>query len=363
MRRQLALAAAIVSLATFTADGASAAACANGPGPSRVIEIGTSGGPIFGAITKRAKEDRFLKPKEVVLTFDDGPLPWITRSILDTLDRHCAKATFFQVGRMAVAYPAVVRDILARGHTIGGHTWSHPLNLPRLKAGKAEDEIEKGLAAVSLAAGRPVAPFFRFTGLSDSDRLLAYLQSRGIASFTVDVVSDDSYIGDADKLARITLERIESQQGGIVLFHDIKAATAKALPVILKRLEERGYRFVHLRSKTALEPVKTYDAELTPLVTKALVSAGEKKLMPFYGAAGPEKRPEMAAAEPPATEPPVTEIAPAPRPRRIASAEPATDAGIYAKKKVRRAPQTPGAPAISSGWSTEVRPMKRSVYD
>lgn len=350
MKRHLALAAVIALAACASSATALAADCGNDLGPSRVIEIGTSGGPIFGAITKRAKEDRFLKPKEVVLTFDDGPLPWITRSILDTLDRHCAKATFFQVGRMAVAYPGVVREVLARGHTIGGHTWSHPLNLPRMKAGKAEDEIEKGLSALSLAAGRPVAPFFRFTGLSDSDRLLAYLQSRGIASFTVDVVSDDSYINDADKLARITVERIEAQQGGIVLFHDIKAATAKALPVILKRLQERGYRFVHLRSKTALEPVKTYDAELTPLVTKALASAGEKKLLPFYGATGPEK---VAAA------PPVTEIEPAARPRRVAAAEPSADAGIYGRKKVRR---PSSAPAATGGWSTEVRPTRR-VYD
>ena len=329
-----------------------AEACGAGQGVSRVIEIDTGGGPIFGTLTKRTKEQRFLGAKEVVITFDDGPMPWITRSILDTLEKHCAKATFFQVGRMAVAYPTVTQEILARGHTIGGHTWSHPLNMPRLKAEKAQAEIEKGLAAVSLAAGQPVAPFFRFTGLSDSNALLAYLQSRGIASFTVDVVSDDSFISDPARLARVTIERIEAKKGGIVLFHDIKAATARALPKILAELDARGYRVVHLRAKAPLKPVATFDAELTPLITKALAASGKKQLMPFYGAVGPER---MGNA-------PVTAIAPPARERTIAAAESATDS-IYAKRRVRRPGQAAPPAPETGGWSTEVRPLRPGVYE
>lgn len=334
--------------------GPAAAACTQDEGVSRVVEIDTSGGPIFGALTRRSKESRFLAPKEVVITFDDGPLPWITRSILDTLDKHCAKATFFEVGRMAVAYPAMTREILARGHTIGGHTWSHPLNLPRLKPAKAHEEIEKGLAAVSLAAGRPVAPFFRFTGLSDSDSLLAYLQSRGIASFTVDVVSDDSFISDPARLTQVTLERIEQHKGGILLFHDIKAATARALPQILSRLEARGYRVVHLRPKTSLTPLATYDAELSPLVTKGLAAAGTRKLLPFFGAVGPDK---VAAA---AT--PVTSIAPPPRVRAVTQAH-AEPTSVYARPRIRPSPRTSASQPEVGGWSTEVRPLRRGVYE
>ncbi|WP_273827979.1 polysaccharide deacetylase family protein, partial [Providencia rettgeri] len=81
---------------------------------------------------KQAKEPRFLEPKEVILTFDDGPLPAITRSVLDTLDQFCTKATFFEIGEMAIAYPSTVKSVLARGHTVGTHTWSHPLNLRHL---------------------------------------------------------------------------------------------------------------------------------------------------------------------------------------------------------------------------------------
>ncbi len=72
---------------------------------------------------------------------------------------------------------------------------SHPNNLKRLSPEKAQDEIERGFAAVALGAATGIAPFFRFPGLNDSDELLTYLQSRGIASFTVDVISNDSFIG------------------------------------------------------------------------------------------------------------------------------------------------------------------------
>ncbi len=208
-----------------------------GLGLDRVVEIDASTGPLYGDISVLTREERFLKPREVVLTFDDGPMPWITKSILDTLDRFCTKATFFSVGRMAIAYPATVKDVLARGHTLGGHTWSHPLNLRRRGLERAIDEIERGFSAIALAAGQPIAPFFRFPGLSDSDPMMAHLQSRGIAAFTVDVVSNDSYIGSAERLATYTLAQIDKQQGGIVLFHDIKSATAKALPTILTGLK------------------------------------------------------------------------------------------------------------------------------
>ena len=181
-------------LAVAPAD-AVARSCPGG-GTSRTIEVDTRGGPIYGVLTKLKTAPNLLAPKEVVLTFDDGPMPWITKSILDTLDRYCAKATFFSVGRMAAAYPATVKDVLARGHTLGTHTWSHPLNLKRLKREKAIDEIERGFAAVTAAAGQPIAPFFRFPGLNDSVELAAHLKERNIAAFTVDVVSNDSYISE-----------------------------------------------------------------------------------------------------------------------------------------------------------------------
>lgn len=298
-------------------------------GLERVVEIDAATGPLYGDISVLSREESFLQPGEVVLTFDDGPMPWITKSILDTLDRFCTKATFFSVGRMAIAYPASIKDILARGHTLGSHTWSHPLNLKRRPLSRAIDEIEKGFSAIAMAAGQPIAPFFRFPGLSDSDPMMAHLQDRGIAAFTVDVVSNDSYIGNADRLASYTLAQIDKRRGGIVLFHDIKSATAKALPDILAGLKTRGYKVVHLRSKAFLAPVDTYDAELTALLAKSSRPARPKAelvatapgaadtasdapatphLLPFFGAPAVLKTLSGADAE-------VTTLAPPARSR------------------------------------------------
>jgi peptidoglycan/xylan/chitin deacetylase (PgdA/CDA1 family) len=314
-------------LALASAGAAETCGKEGGLGISRIVEIDAAGGPLFGDFTHRIKEPSFLGPKEVVLTFDDGPLPTVTRSILDTLDRFCTKATFFSVGRMAIAYPSMVREVLTRGHTVGAHTWSHPLNLPRLKPEKAHDEIERGFAAVALAAGQPIAPFFRFTGLADSDPLLAYLQTRGVASFTVDVVSDDSYIGDPGRLAQVTLQRIEARQGGIVLFHDIKVATAKALPAILSELRARGYKVVHMRASAPLRPLETYTSALVPLLVRSERHAPASSI---------EARVPSGTAAQRGTAPPVAHLAPAKRHRD----EHVTPAGAGWPARIRRARRT-----------------------
>lgn len=278
-----------------------------GLGVSRIVEIDASGGPVFGMITKQHKEARFLGPKEAVLTFDDGPLPGVTRAILDTLDQFCTKATFFSVGRMAVAYPESSREILKRGHTLGTHTWSHPMSLPRLGQKQARDQIESGFAAVALAAGQPIAPFFRFPGLNDSGALVQYLAERNIATFTVDVVSNDSYISDTQRLIDRTLAQLEEQNGGIMLFHDIKHQTARALPTILSEMKRRGYRIVHMTSKHTFKPDAGYSAAVAQHVTdkkigpqKPLVAIVESPVAPTpspaSGTTEPETAPVIAAA-------------------------------------------------------------------
>jgi peptidoglycan/xylan/chitin deacetylase (PgdA/CDA1 family) len=282
-------------------------------GVSRVVEIDTSGGPMFGSMTKRDKEDDFLAPGEVVLTFDDGPVPWVTKPILDTLDEFCTKATFFSVGEMALSYPAMTKDVLARGHTLGTHTWSHPNNLKRLTFDNAKDEIERGFAAVSLAAATGIAPFFRFPGLNDSDELLTYLQSRSIASFTVDVISNDSYIGSPQRIADRTLKLTVARNGGILLFHDLKRPTAKALPAILAGLKVEGFKVVHLRAKVPVVPLATLDAELQPILAKA----PSRNLVPFYG---PVPTPKTTDGQ----DPVVTELAP-PAKTRLTETLPAQD--------------------------------------
>ncbi len=315
MRIARAAAVVLIGAQTVLASGqAQAGECAHSEtavGLERVVEVEATSGPLFGRLTTQQQEPSFLRDKEVVLSFDDGPSPWVTPKILDTLEEHCTKATFFAVGKMAVAYPDVAREILARGHTLGGHTWSHPRHLPKMKLANAHAEIERGFAALEAATGGGIAPFFRFTGLNDSAPLLKYLQDRGIATFTVDVVSDDSFIASHEELARVTLKRLDSNGSGILLFHDIKPVTAKALPAILEGLKERGYRVVHLHYSKPVEArselVEKFAAQVS---TKLAKSQRTPRLMPFYGAISKLSEEREAALAPAA--PQVTRIAPKP---------------------------------------------------
>lgn len=336
-----------IALTLATCGAASAAPpCAPGDGlpVSRIVQIDATSGPLYGDITKFQKQGNILKPKEVVLTFDDGPMPWITKSILDTLDRFCTKATFFSVGRMAMAYPETLRDVVGRGHTLGTHTWSHPMHLRRMSIGDSVSEIEKGFAAVATAAGQPIAPFFRFPGLGDSGPMLSHLQRRRIASFTVDVVSNDSYISSVERLTKETLAKTESRNGGIMLFHDIKAVTAKALPGILSELHRRGFKVVHLVSKYPFEPDPKYVPDFTAQLAKAATQT--KRTLPFYGAIPPERIARDTGAT------------------VVALAPPAADySGVQqASAKVRVTRDAQGRPAVTtevSSWTTTVKRTQR----
>lgn len=296
-RAALALAGCL-TLASAAAASADPATCPDPKtalGVARTVEVESHTGLVYGAVTLQPKAASLLKPKEVVLTFDDGPRAWLTKSILDTLDKFCTKATFFSVGQMALAHPELVKEELARGHTVGTHTMTHPFGLPRMAQEKAIDEIERGFAAVELAAGQPIAPFFRFTGLADSAPLIAYLKERGIAPFSVDIVTNDSYIPDRNRLVRTALASIERHKGGIILFHDIKTVTAKALPDILAGLKKRGYSVVQLVAK---EPAKSLPAVMASIKDHqdAVLSGKEKHtLVPFYGAIEPDRSARIGA--------------------------------------------------------------------
>jgi peptidoglycan/xylan/chitin deacetylase (PgdA/CDA1 family) len=90
----------------------------------------------------------------LALTFDDGPNPAITPALLDLLDRHAARATFFQIGRRVRAFPALSREISQRGHSVGNHTDTHP-RLTFLSRGRIRDELARcNDALVSTTGGK-----------------------------------------------------------------------------------------------------------------------------------------------------------------------------------------------------------------
>ncbi len=227
---------------------------------ARIIAADSTNGPIYGqalndASDKAQSRTLNLRDHEVVLTFDDGPLGANTQLVLDTLQKHCVKATFFSVGRMAQQNPKLLQEVDRRGHTIGSHTWSHPRAIHLMQPDEAKIEIEKGFAAVSQALGKPIAPFFRYPGLRDTPETVAYMASRNISIWSVDVIAGDTDPGAS--VARITanvLSRLRQPGKGIILFHDIKKPTAEALDGILTELEKEGYKFVHVVSNTYYQP-------------------------------------------------------------------------------------------------------------
>ena len=230
---------------------ASAASCPGNPqalGTERVIEVDARTTPRVGR--KHFPSTLPLNAKEIVLTFDDGPWPGTTPRVLDALKSECVRATFFLLGRNAAAHPQLVRRALSEGHTLGHHTYSHPL-LNRMALSRAEAEIERGIAADEMAVyGRrqssPATPFFRFPGFASNATLLDRLGARGIVVFGADVwASDWLQMSPAQEL-RLVLLRIEQAGRGIVLFHDTKVQTARMLPALLRELNRRGFRVVHV---------------------------------------------------------------------------------------------------------------------
>jgi peptidoglycan/xylan/chitin deacetylase (PgdA/CDA1 family) len=240
---------AIVLLCLAGALPAKAQTCPGNPdaiGTSRTIMVDPEALPRIGKIQYRNTLP--LKDHEVVITFDDGPLPPYTNRVLDTLAAHCVKVTYFLVGRMAQAYPDTVRRIYTDGHIIGTHSLNHPFTFHTMGEAQIAREVSGGIARVRAALGHPkaVAPFFRIPGLARSSTVESYLAGRSLAVWSADEVADDWHRGiTAKDIVRLALKRIEAHDHrGVLLLHDIHPATALALPTLLKELKERGYKIV-----------------------------------------------------------------------------------------------------------------------
>lgn len=247
----------VAGLASLTATTVRAAECPGHPdaiGTSRTIYVDPTDHPRVG--TMQYPETLPLADHEVVLTFDDGPLPPKSSRVLDILASECVKATFFSVGRMAQAYPNVLRREFAEGHSIGTHTQNHPLNFKHAPLTTVEEEVNEGITSVSAALDDPkdVAPFFRIPGLERAQHVEDYLNSRGLMIWSADFPADDWKHIKAPEVYRRALTRIEAKHKGILLLHDIQPATVAALPLLLRELKRRGYHIVHVEPAKADQP-------------------------------------------------------------------------------------------------------------
>jgi peptidoglycan/xylan/chitin deacetylase (PgdA/CDA1 family) len=166
---------------------------------------------------------------------------------------------------MAAGMPEILRDVVKAGHTVGTHTWKH-IQIDKIKGGEAEwkAEIEKGFSAASRAVGETgsVASFFRFPALKHSKEALEYLASRNIAVFSTDIDSWDYKIQSSDRLVKSVMDRLEKKTKGIILMHDIRPNTSKAVPMLLAELKAKGYKVVHLKAKAPVKTLAQYDAEI-----------------------------------------------------------------------------------------------------
>jgi peptidoglycan/xylan/chitin deacetylase (PgdA/CDA1 family) len=236
----------------------------DGMGLARIVEIDTSGGPGFGF--EHFKQYDFLRDKEVVLTFDDGPWPGNTPAVLKALTDECLKATFFEIGKHATWHPEITKQVIEAGMTVGTHTWSHQ-DLARNPYAKdieqAKAEIEMGISAVHMAAGGgKVAPFFRFPALQHPPQLMSYLAERNIGVFSTDIDSRDFKLHKPEEVIKSVMSQLEKHGKGIILVHDFKHHTAEALPELLRQLKAGGYKVVHMVPKGEVTTVPKYDEML-----------------------------------------------------------------------------------------------------
>ncbi len=189
-----------------------------------------------------------LHPGEVILTFDDGPRPSTTESILKTLNAYGVKATFFMIGKNALAHPEVAQSVYLAGETIGSHTWDHK-DLSKLTPEAALDEVVHGDTAVRTALapiGGTDTPFFRFPYLAQNPVVRATIRSDSYIPIGAQMDSDDYFTTSPARLYRRILRELDKTGSGIILMHDIHQRTALMLPNLLDALIARHYTVVQL---------------------------------------------------------------------------------------------------------------------
>jgi peptidoglycan/xylan/chitin deacetylase (PgdA/CDA1 family) len=183
----------------------------------------------------------------VALTFDDGPDPTYTPTVLRLLAQADAKATFFLIGQHAQAQPALVRDEVAAGMQIGDHTWSHP-HLTALSATAATSEVEHGRRALQAAGAGAIQLFRAPYGLITPEEL-AVVESQGLTTVHWSLALD-RWTDWADPVAAARSIADEIRPGDIVLAHDARdggigrASTVRIVQALLPLLHQRGYELV-----------------------------------------------------------------------------------------------------------------------
>lgn len=187
-----------------------------------------------------------LAPKEVVLTFDDGPRPESTPLVLQALAAQCVRASFFMNGEPLRQHAVLARRVRDAGHSVGMHGNRHD-NFPQLPPAAQLADLDAMTAAYQAAFGAE-PPAYRFPFLAETPTLTQALRERGITVMSIDAGAEDWLPAQTPQmLADKLLGQLAKRGGGIVLLHDAQDQTARALPFLLQALKREGYRVVHLR--------------------------------------------------------------------------------------------------------------------
>lgn len=234
-------------------------------GISRIIKVDTRGGFYVGA-TYHTKMPT-LQPKEVILTFDDGPYPSRTDRVLAALKHECTKATFFMIGQMAHAFPAEARKVAEAGMTIGYHTMTHSYKLAKGPLPESQLEISNGWKAVDQAVygksgDKPMTHFFRYPGLFNNRQVDQWFNSLNMGVFAIDAEGHDWIRGhltaaEAPAVMNEALHQLQRNNGGILLLHDIKESSSNAIGPLLVELKKEGFKIVHVEPLIAPPPIAT----------------------------------------------------------------------------------------------------------
>jgi peptidoglycan/xylan/chitin deacetylase (PgdA/CDA1 family) len=193
-----------------------------------------------------------LGEKEIALTFDDGPNPINTPIVLQTLKKYGVKATFFVLGENAKKYPELIKQIVAEGHNLANHTWSHKVyQKEQTPAQFRADIIRTHELLVELVGEQNVEPFFRFptgfaAGTKEAQNMLSEL---GFANFYWSMSAHDSRTKDPMTALKTSLDMIKEFKKGLFLCHDVRPHTAAMLPLFLEQLKEQGYTTIQFSSK------------------------------------------------------------------------------------------------------------------
>ncbi len=180
---------------------------------------------------------------DIALTIDDGPDPQWTPQILALLTRYRIPATFCMIGRHAAAYPHLVADVVAGGHRVANHSFTHPIPITRLTTAQVHDEVNRASDAITAAGGgRPA--LFRSPGGIWSAAVLAACAAAGLRPLDWSVDPRDWSRPGVPHIVGVILTR--TRPGSIILDHDgggNRQQTIDALTIALPRLLDAGYQF------------------------------------------------------------------------------------------------------------------------